>query len=51
MSRPASADDVGTSWGINVADAAEKQALVEVITDAWATRAPKSLVRKYREHG
>ena len=29
----------------------ERDELAEIITDAWATRAPKTLVRKYREHG
>lgn len=29
----------------------ERDELAEIITDAWATRAPKTLVRKHREHG
>lgn len=29
----------------------ELDELTEIITEAWATRAPKSLVRKLREHG
>ena len=54
MVRRASTDDVddlcrslpevelGTSWG---------DRLTEVITDAWAAQAPRSLVRRYFEDG
>lgn len=29
----------------------ERDELAEILTEAWAARAPKSLVRKFREHG
>src|SRR4051812_31044348 len=29
----------------------DRDELTEIITDAWAARAPKSLVRRYFEHG